>query len=227
MNFVAFSDRDALLLSLMVYSRQAYIGLHEIIEEEFPRALREAFKTLWDQKYALRYGPFHSAYHRVDGFHALDSNTLRWLFPNQVSSAFQLPSNPVSSTSFEDLDLLELQSIVLFDFLPRQISFLSFHIPLDFPSLNLDIPDVDKRLFASAIDKLRAIKADHVNGKGIMNPRLLKRLLAQAREVFAAFNVTLNDSRNTFDFSEAAGLQDLISGKCVYYSALALVILYA
>ena len=204
-----------------------YLYMHEIIEEEFPRALREAFKTLWDQKYARIHGPFDGAYHRTDGFHSLNSNTFRWLFPNQVSSAFQLPSNPVSSTSFEDLDLLQLQSITLDDFLPMQSPFLSFHSPLDFRSRNLNKPDVDKRLFASAIDQLRAIKADHVNCKGIMNPRLLKRLLAQAREVFEAFNVTLNDSRNTFDFSEAAGLQDLISGKCVYYSALALVILYA
>ena len=204
-----------------------YLYMHEIIEEEFPRALREAFKTLWDQKYARSYGPFDGAYHGTDGFLSLDSNTFRWLFPNRFSSAFQLPSNPVSSTSFEDLDLLQLQRITLLDFLPMQSPFLSFLSPLDFRSRNLNKPDVDKALFASAIDQLRAIKADHVNCKGIMNPRLLKRLLAQAREVFAAFNVTLNDSRNTFDFSEAAGLQDLISGKCVYYSALALVILYA
>ena len=226
MNFVAFSDRDALLLSLMVYSRQAYIGLHEIIEEEFPRALREAFKTLWDQKYALRYGPFHSAYHRVDGFHALDSNTLRWLFPNQVSSAFQLPSNPISSISFEDLDLDELQNIICRDnfFSRRSFHVLYGHRPWE--PRGPEIPNAYERLFATAIDELRAIKAEHVNGKGIMDPRLLKRLLAQAREVFAAFNVTLNDSRNTFDFL-APGLQYLISGKYVYYSALALVILYA
>ena len=201
-----------------------YIYMHNIIEEEFPKALRQAFKTLWDNKYARRYGPFDSACHRVRRFHVLNLNTFRWLFPNQVSSAFQLPSNPISSISFEDLDLDGLQNIIcrdsIFSRLRPYVSDSSW-MPRE-----PDIPDADERLFATAIDELRAIKAEHVNGKGIMNPRLLKRLLAQAREVFAAFNVTLNDSRNTFHFS-AAGLQDLISGKYVYYSALALVILYA
>lgn len=200
-----------------------YIYMHNIIEEEFPKALRQAFKIVWDNKYARSYGPFDSAFHRVNCFHALNSNTFRWLFPNQVSSAF--PSNPISSISFEDLDLDELQNIICPDnIFSRWTPFLSFGSSFDdFPSRNPEIPNVDGRLFATAIDKLRAIKAEHVNDKGIMNPRLLKRLLAQAREVFAAFKVTLNDSRNTFDFS-AAGLQDLISGKYVYYSALALVI---
>ena len=201
-----------------------YIYMHNVIEEEFPKALRQAFKTLWDNKYARRYGPFDSAFHRVRRFHALNSNTLKWLFPNQVSSVFQLPSNPISSISFEDLDLDELQNICrdrIFSRRRRYVLDLSSLMPSE-----PQTPDADERLFATAIDELRAIKAEHVNGKGIMNPRLLKRLLARAREVFAAFNVTLDDSRNTFYFS-AAGLQDLISGKYVYYSALALVILYA
>ena len=201
-----------------------YIYMHNIIEEEFPKALRQAFKTLWDNKYARRYGPLDSAFHRFRPFHALNSNTFRWLFPNQVSSAFQLPSSPISSISFEDLDLDELQNICRDNIFSRRSPYVSFHCPWELREP--EIPDADERLFATAINKLRAIKAEHVNGKGIMYPRLLKRLLAQAREVFAAFNVTLNDSRNTFDFS-AAGLQDLISGKYVYYSALALVILYA
>ena len=203
-----------------------YLYMHEIIEEEFPKALRQAFKTLWDNKYALIYGPFDSACHRFRLFRALNSNTFRWLFPNQVSSACQLPSNPVSSISFEDLDLVELKNIILDDVFPGRSPYLSFNIPWEFFSRNPEIPDVDERLFATAIDQLRAIKAEHVNGKGIMNPQLLKRQLAQARGVFAAFNVTLNDSKNTFHFS-AAGLQDLMSGKYVYYSALALVILYS
>ena len=184
-----------------------YLYMHEIIEEEFPKALRQALKTLWDNKYARRYGPFDSACDRVRRFHDLNLNTFRWLFPNQVSSAFQLPSNLVSSISFEDLDLVKLQ-IILSDI------------------RSAGIPDVDERLFATAIDQLRAIKAEHVNGKGIMNPQILKRQLAQARGLFGSFNVTLNDSRNTFDFS-AAGIQDLVSSKYLYYSALALVILYA
>ena len=211
---------------LHVGDADLYLYMHEIIEEEFPKALRQAFKTLWDQKFALRYGPFDSACHRFGCFRALNSNTFRWLFPNQVSSAFQLPSNPVSSTSFEDLDLVELQNIILDDLLPGPSPYLSFHSPWDFSSRNPEIPDVDERLFATAIDQLRAIKEEHVYSKGIMSPQLLKRQLAQARGVFAPFNVTLNDSRNTFDFS-ADGLRDLISGKYVYYSALALLILYA
>ena len=203
-----------------------YIYMHNIIEEEFPKALRQAFKSVWDNKYARTYGPFDSALHRDSRFHALNSNTVRWLFPNQVSSAFQLPSNPISSISFEDLDLDELQNIICRDnFFSRRSSYVLYgHSPWE--PRGPEIPNADERLFATAINELRAIKAEHVNGKGIMNPRLLKRLLAQAREVFAALNVTLNDSRNTFDFL-APGLQYLISGKYVYYSALALVILYA
>ena len=200
-----------------------YIYMHNIIEEEFPKALRQAFKSVWDNKYARTYGPFDSAFHWDSRFHALNSNPVRCLFPNQVSSAFQLPSNPISSISFEDLDLDELQNIICRDnFFSRRSSY--HHSPWE--PRGPAILNADERLFATAFDKLRAIKAEHVNGKGIMNPRLLKRLLAQAREVFAALNVTLNDSRNTFDFL-APGLQYLISGKYVYYSALALVILYA
>ena len=212
-----------------------YLYMHEIIEKEFPKALRQAFKTLWDNKYALRYGPFDRSCHQVTLFHTLDSDTFRWLFPNQVSSAFQLPSNPVSSISFKDLDFGNLRNVVVdlrnFLYLPDGVlpgrsPYPSFHSPWDFSSRNPHMPVVDESLLVIAIDQLRAIKAEHVNGKGIMNPQLLKRQLAHARRVFAAFNVTLNDSRNTFEFS-APGLQDLISGKYVYYSPLALVILYA
>ena len=204
-----------------------HLYMHEIIEEEFPKALRQAFKTLWDLKYAVRYGPFDSACHRFRRFHDLNLNTFRWLFPNQVSSAFQLPSNPVSSILFEDLDLVELKNIILDDLLPGLSPYRKFHNPWEFPFKDPEIlEDEDEGLFAAAIDRLRDIKAEHVNSKGITSPQLLKLQLAQAREVFAALNVTLNDSRNTFDFS-AVGLRDLISGKYVYYSALALVILYA
>ena len=65
---------------------------------------------------------------------------------------------------------------------------------------------------------------EHVNSKGIMTPLLLTRQLERARTAFTAFGVTLNDSRNAIDFS-AAGLQDLTSGKYMYYSTPALVIL--
>ena len=204
-----------------------YIYMHNIIEEEFPKALRQAFKTLWDSKCAHIYGPLDSACHRVNSFRALNSNTFRWLFPNQVSSAFQLPSNPVSSISFEDLDLDKLQNIILYGILPGPFvwsSYLPFHNPWDFSSRNREIPDVDERLLATAIVQLRAIKEEHVNSKGIMTPLLLKRQLKQARRVFTAFGVTLNDLRNAIEFS-AAGLQDLTWGKYMYYSATALVIL--
>ena len=201
-----------------------YIYMHNIIEEEFPKALRQAFKTLWDSKCAHRYGPLDSTCHRVNPFRALNSNTFRWLFPNQVSSAFQLPSNPVSSISFEDLDLDKLRNIILRQILPGRSPYLPFHNPRDFSSRNPEIPDVDERLFATAIDQLRAIKEEHVNSKGIMNSLLLKRQLEQARRVFTAFGVTLNDLRNAIEFS-AAGLQELTSGKYMYYSATALVIL--
>ena len=201
-----------------------YIYMHNIIEEEFPKALRQAFKSVWDNKYSRTYGPFDSAFHRDSRFHALNSNTVRWLFPNQVSSAFQLPSNPISSISFDHLDLDKLKNICQDNFFSRRRPSFLFD-RLRGPRVP-GIPDIDERSFPFVIDELKHIKAEHAKGKGIMNPRLLKRLLADARELFAFFNVTLNDSRNTFDFS-AAGLQDLTSGKYVYYSALALVILYA
>ena len=201
-----------------------YIYMQNIIEEEFSKALRQAFKTLWDSKCAHRYGPLDSACHRVNCFHALNSNTFRWLFPNQVSSALQLPSSPVSSIKFEDLDLDKLRNIILYEILPGWSPYLLFQNPWDFSSRNPEIPDVDERLFSTAIDQLRAIKEEHVNSKGIMTPLLLKRQLEQARRVFTAFGVTLNDSRNAIDFS-AAGLQDLTSGKYMYYSTPALVIL--
>ena len=202
-----------------------YLYMHEIIEEEFPKALRQAFKTLWDEQYVLTYGPFDSAHYH---FRTLDPNTFRWLFPNQGFPAFQLASNPVSSISFGDLDFDELQDIVVGlrhpsyprDIFSRHSRYRSYNRAWSF------ISAVGENLFASAIDQLMAIRAEHVNSKGIMNPQSLKLQLAQAREVFMNIGVTLNDSRNAIYFS-AAGLQDLISGKYMYYFALALVILYA
>ena len=208
-----------------VGSDDLYLYMHEIIEEEFPKALRQAFKSLWDKKYAVRYGPFDSAGHRVMQFRALDPNTFRWLFPNQGFSAFQLPSHPVSSISLEDLDFVKLRDIVvsLGTSSHSKDKFSSHHQKFAFL---WDVSDLEGNLFATAIDRLRAIRAAHVNSKGIMTPQLLKRQLAKARSVFMDFGVTLNDSTNTIDFS-AAGLQDVISGKYMYYFAFALVILYA
>lgn len=202
-----------------------YLYMHEIIEEEFPKALRQAFKSLWDKKCAVRYGPFDSAGRH---FGALDPNTFRWLFPNQGFSASQLPSHPVSSISLEYLDFVKLQNIVdSLETSSHAKELLSIPYP-KFTELWDAIRQRDKtsgNLFATAIDELRAIKAEHVNSKGIMTPQLLKRQLAKARRVFMDFGVTLNDSTKTIDFS-AAGLQDVISGKYMYYFAFAL-ILYA
>lgn len=175
-----------------------YLYMHEIIEEEFPKALRQALKTLWDKQYALTYGPFDSAHHH---FRALDPNTFRWLFPNQRFPGFQLASNPVSSISFEDLDFDELQDIVFRlghcsytrDVFTSRRTYQPFYSVWDFTSHFESTPNVNGNLFASAVDQLMAIRAEHVNSKGITNPQLLKLQLAQARKVFMDFGVTLND----------------------------------
>ena len=202
-----------------------YLYMHEIIEEEFPKALRQVFKSLWDEKCAVRYGPFDSAGHH---FWALDPNTFRWLFPNQGFSAFQLPSHPVSSISLKKLDFVKLRDIV--DSLetsspPKHMFSSPYQILTDLWDVLRPRDKMSGNLFATAIDQVRAIRAEHVNSKGIMTPQLLKRQLAKARRVFMDFGVTLNDSTNTIDFS-AAELQDVISGKYMYYFAFAL-ILYA
>ena len=132
-------------------------------------------------------------------------------------SSFLCPSTSFKSSFFNKIRRL-------YEILPGWSPYLLFQNPWDFSSRNPEIPDVDERLFSTAIDQLRAIKEEHVNSKGIMTPLLLKRQLEQARRVFTAFGVTLNDSRNAIDFS-AAGLQDLTSGKYMYYSTPALVIL--
>ena len=206
-----------------------YLYMHEIIEEEFPKALRQAFKTLWDRKYAVRYGPFDIAGHQVMHFRALDSKTFRWLFPNQGFSAFQLPSHPVSSISLEDLDLVKLRDILVRLETSSQPKGMFSSLYQEFYSLWDVNPRMEERpdiLFATAIDQLRVIRTEHVNSKGVMNPQLLKRQLAKARRVFMDLGVALNDSTNTIDFS-AAGLQDLISSTYMCYFAFALVILYA
>ena len=79
----------------------------------------------------------------------------------------------------------------------------------------------DERLVASAIDKLRGLKEQYVNIEGSTSPQLLRQQLAQARGAFMALGVTLNDSRNAIDFS-AAGLQELIPSKYLYYAVLSL-----
>ena len=191
-----------------------YLYMHEIIEEEFPKALRQAFKTLWDQKYALTYGPLDgSCWHKL--FQAPE-NTFGYV----VSPAFQLPSNAVPSKSFEQLDFDELCHIMtnlkclgLPNYVQQKKMFGRRK------SKNPKMSNEEERLFATAVEQLRVVKAHHVDMKGSMNPQLLKRQLACANRAFTALGVTLNDSRNAIYFS-AAGLQDLISGKYMYYSDL-------
>lgn len=81
MKFVGISDRDALFLSLLVYSNKhlwlkmaaitmpsfgdddLYLYMREIVEKEFLKALRQACKPLWDKKHALGNGPWHHSSH--------------------------------------------------------------------------------------------------------------------------------------------------------------------
>ena len=190
-----------------------YLYMHGIIEEEFPKALRQAFKTLWDQKYALTYGPLDgSCWFRL--FQARE-NTPSLLV---VSSDFQLPSNPVPSKSFEELNFDELCNIITnlkCRGLPNytQQKRLFGKRKSGKPKMSKE----DERLFETAIDQLKFVKAQHVKMKGSLNPPLLKRQLSHARRAFTSLGVILNDSRNAIDFS-AAGLQELILGKYMYYS---------
>ena len=229
MKFVGISDRDALFLSLLVYSNKhlwlkmaaitmpsfgdddLYLYMREIVEKEFLKALRQACKPLWDKKHALGNGPWHHSSHLC----------------------MSLVSKPL-----EKLDFYELCHIMTNSRFPGRADYsmqsailgLSHYHPYynswHVLSRDLGLPNVDKRLLASAIDKLRGLKEQYANIKGYTSPQLLRQQLAQARGAFMTLGVTLNDSRNAISFS-AAGLQDLIPSKYMYYSALSLVILHA
>ena len=198
-----------------VHGDDLYLYMRQIIEEEFLKALRQAFKTLWDQKYALTYGPLDgSCWCRL--FQTRD-NTFSLPSLLCVSSDLQPPSNRVSVKSFEDLDFDELCHVITN---LKCLGLSNYVQPKTFgrrKSRNPKLSKKDERLFATAIDQLRVVKAQHVDMEGRMNPQLLKRQLACAKTAFAALGVTLNDSRNAIDFS-AAGLQNLIVGKYMYYS---------
>ena len=190
-----------------------YLYMREIVENEFPKALRQACKPLWDEKHALGNG--HSCH--------CDSCRLH----------ISLVSKPL-----EKLDFYELCRIMTNSRFPglanytKQNAMLGrsryhpYHNSWHVFSRDPGLPNVDERSLASAIDKLRDLKVQYVNIKGYTSPQLLRQQLAQARGAFMTLGITLNDSRNAISFS-AAGLQDLIPSKYMYYSALSLVILHA
>ena len=171
-----------------------YLYMREIVEEEFPKALRQACKPLWDEKHALRYRLWDHSCHLCN-------------------------SNSVVSESLEKLDFYDLCHIMTHSRLPGLANYTE---------QNAILRRRRNRLFhnrrwhvKSAIGELRDLKEQYVDIKGSICPQLLRQQLAQARGAFISLGVTLNDSRNAIDFS-AAGLQDLIPGKYVYYSALSL-----
>ena len=178
-----------------------YLYMREIVQEEFPKALRQACKPLWDEKHALGNGPWHHS------------------SPMYTS----LVSKPL-----EKLDFYELCRIMTNSRFPRFASrYHPYHFVPSYALLrDLALPYGDESSVASAIDKLRDLKEQYVDINGYTSPQLLRQQLAQARGAFMTLGVTLNDSRNGISFS-AAGLQDLIPSKYMYYSALSLVILRA
>ena len=171
-----------------------YLYMREIVEEEFPKALRQACKPLWDEKHALPYGLWDHSCHLCN-------------------------SNSVVSESFEKLDFYDLCHIMTHSRFPGLASYAEQTAILRWRSDHL----FHNRSWhvKSAIDELCDLKEQYVNIKGSTSPQLLRQQLAQAKGAFITLGVTLNDSRNAIDFS-AAGLQDLIPGKYVYYSALSL-----
>ena len=178
-----------------------YLYMREIVQEEFPKALRQACKPLWDEKHVLGNGPWHHS------------------SPLYTS----LVSKPL-----EKLDFYELCRIITNPRFPRFASrYHPYHIVPSYVLLSdAALPYGDESSVASAIDKLRDLKEQYVDINGYTSPQLLRQQLAQARGAFMTLGVTLNDSRNGISFS-AAGLQDLIPSKYMYYSALSLVILHA
>lgn len=184
-----------------------YLYMREIVQKEFLKALRQACKPLWDKKHALGNWPWH---HSSRLSNSLVSKPLEKL-------DFYELCHIMTNSRFPGLANYTIQSAIL----GHTYHDLWHVLPRD-PGL----PNVDERSLASAIDKLRDLKEQYVNIEGYTSPQLLRKQLAQAREAFMTLGVTLNDSRNAISFS-AAGLQDLIPGKYMYYSALSLVILHA
>ena len=166
-----------------------YLYMREIVEEEFPKALRQACK------------PF------LDSFH--------W--------STVLVSKPLEKMDFSEMCFIMTHT--MFRRVPDMPPYLTYDKPWHARNPEMSYI-VDPRRRESAIHKLCGLKEQYVNIKGSTSPQLLRQQLAQAKGAFMALGVTLNDSRNAIDFS-AAGLQNLIPGKYMYYSALSLVILHA
>lgn len=188
-----------------------YLYMREIVEKEFLKALRQACKPLWDKKHALGNGPWH---HSSRWCNSLVSKPLEKL-------DFYELCHIMTNSRFPGLVNYTIQSAILV-----QSRYHPYHDLWHVLPRNPGLPNVDERSLASAIDKLRDLKEQYVNIEGYTSPQLLKKQLAQAREAFMTLGVTLNDSRNAISFS-AAGLQDLIPSKYMYYSTLSLVILHA
>ena len=188
-----------------------YLYMREIVEKEFPKALRQACKPLWDEKHALGKGPW---YHSSRLYTSLVSKPLEKL-------DFYELCRIMTNSRFPGLANYTKQHSIL-----GQSRYRPYHNPWHVLSRDPDLQNVDESWLASAIDKLRDLKAQYVNVKGYTSPKLLRHQLAHARWAFMTLGVTLNDSRNAINFS-AVGLQDLILSKYMYYSALSLVIVRA
>ena len=188
-----------------------YLYMREIVQEEFPKALRQACKPLWDEKHALGNGPW---YHSSPMYTSLVSKPLEKL-------DFYELCRIMTNSRFPGLANYTKQNAIL-----GRSRYHPYHNSWHVFSRDPGLPNVDERSLASAIDKLRDLKVQYVDIKGYTSPQLLRQQLAQARGAFMTLGITLNDSRNAISFS-AAGLQDLIPSKYMYYSALSLVILHA
>ena len=188
-----------------------YLYMREIVQEEFPKALRQACKPLWDEKHALGNGLWH---HSSPMYTSLVSKPLEKL-------DFYELCRIMTNSRFPGLANYTKQNAIL-----GRSRYHPYHNSWHVFSRDPGLPNVDERSLASAIDKLRDLKVQYVNIKGYTSPQLLRQQLAQARAAFMTLGITLNDSRNAISFS-AAGLQDLIPSKYMYYSALSLVILHA
>ena len=188
-----------------------YLYMREIVQEEFPRALRQACKPLLDEKRALGNGLWH---------HPSRSYTSHVSKPLEKLDFYEL-CGIMTNSRFPGLANYTKENAIL-----GRSRYHPYHIPSYVLLRDPELPNGDELSVASAIDKLRDLKEQYVDIKGYTSPQLLRQQLAQATGAFMTLGVTLNDSRNAISFS-AAGLQDLIPSKYMYYSALSLVILHA
>ena len=167
-----------------------YLYMREIVEEEFPKALRQACKPLWDDKHARGNGPWH---HSSLLFTLLVSKPLEKLDFYELCTI-------MTNSRFPGLANYTKQNAIL-----GRNRYRPYQNPRYDFSRDPELPNVDERSLASAIDKLRDLKKQYLNIKGYTSSQLLRQQLAQARGAFMTLGVTLNDSRNAISFS-AAGL---------------------